>query len=149
MVLVGGAGAVNEAHITHCPPFNGSTETSLRAGECFNSRQGQWCYSFRHCVQTGSGAHPVSYPMGIGASYPRGKSSRGAPPPSAQIKNAWSWTSTPPYVSIEWCLVKTDWYTVRYPMLSAFYLNVRLQLCTWNFIFRFVLNSSKVVPVLN
>jgi hypothetical protein len=26
-----------------------------------------------HSVQTGSGAHPVSYPMGTGGSFPGGK----------------------------------------------------------------------------
>jgi hypothetical protein len=27
-------------------------------------------------------------------------------PPSAEVKNAWSYISTPPYILIEWCLVK-------------------------------------------
>jgi hypothetical protein len=30
-------------------------------------------FSFRHHVQTGSGAHPASYPMGTGGSFPGGK----------------------------------------------------------------------------
>jgi hypothetical protein len=28
------------------------------------------------------------------------------PPSSAEVKNAWSYTSTPPYVFMAWCLVK-------------------------------------------
>jgi len=27
-------------------------------------------------------------------------------PPSAEVKNAWSYTSTPTYVFIAWCLIK-------------------------------------------
>jgi hypothetical protein len=30
-------------------------------------------YSLLHIVQTGSGAHPASYPMGTGGSFPDGK----------------------------------------------------------------------------
>jgi hypothetical protein len=44
------------------------------------------------CVQTGSGAHPASYPMGTGGSLPRGKARPGrdadhSPPSSAEVKN--------------------------------------------------------------
>jgi hypothetical protein len=39
--------------------------------------ESQWRqeFSLLHVVQTGSGAHPVSYPMGTGGSYPGGKAS--------------------------------------------------------------------------
>jgi hypothetical protein len=30
-------------------------------------------FSFLHVIQTGSGAHSASYPMGTGGSFPRGK----------------------------------------------------------------------------
>jgi hypothetical protein len=30
-------------------------------------------FSLHHRVQNGSGAHPASYPMGTGGSFPRGK----------------------------------------------------------------------------
>jgi hypothetical protein len=30
-------------------------------------------FSLRHCVQTGSGAHPASYPTGTGGSFPESK----------------------------------------------------------------------------
>jgi hypothetical protein len=44
------------------------------------------------CVQTGSGAHPASYPMGTGGPYPGGKARPGrdadhSPPSSAEVKN--------------------------------------------------------------
>jgi hypothetical protein len=45
----------------------------LRAGgPGFDSRQDQY-FSLLHSVQTGSGAHPASYPMGTGCSFPGGK----------------------------------------------------------------------------
>jgi hypothetical protein len=57
-------------------------------------------FSLHHRVQNGSGAHPASYPMGKGAL------SLGVKRPvrdvdhshssSAEVKNAWSYTSTPP-----------------------------------------------------
>jgi len=37
------------------------------------SGAGAGYFSLCHCIQTGSGAHPASYPMGIGGSLPRGK----------------------------------------------------------------------------
>jgi hypothetical protein len=41
-------------------------------GSEFESRQGQDFYLL-NVVQTGSGAHPASYPMGTGSSFPGGK----------------------------------------------------------------------------
>jgi hypothetical protein len=41
-------------------------------GSGFESRWGQKC-SLLHVVQTCSGAHPASYPMGTGGSFPRHK----------------------------------------------------------------------------
>jgi len=45
-------------------------------------------------VQTGSGNHLASYPMGTRGSFP-----------SAENKNVWSYTSTP-YGFMAWCSVK-------------------------------------------
>jgi hypothetical protein len=44
------------------------------------------------CVQTGSGAHPASYPMGTGGPFPGGKERPGrdadhSTPSSAEVKN--------------------------------------------------------------
>jgi hypothetical protein len=41
-------------------------------GSEFESRKGQE-FSLLHFVQTGSGVHPTSYPMGTGGSFPGGK----------------------------------------------------------------------------
>jgi hypothetical protein len=56
-------------------------------------------YRLLEGVQTGSGAHPASYPMGTGALSPGVKRpSREAEHSSlfsAEVKNGWSYTSTP------------------------------------------------------
>jgi len=44
-------------------------------------------FFFRHCVETDSGIHPTSYPMGTEGSFLKGK-----------VTGAWSW----PLISI-WC----------------------------------------------
>jgi hypothetical protein len=56
-------------------------------------------FSLHHCLQNGSGAHPASYPMGIrssslGVKWP-GREADHSPPSSAEVKNEWSYTSTP------------------------------------------------------
>jgi hypothetical protein len=51
-------------------------------GSEFESRWGQEL-SRLHVVQTGSGAHPTSYPIGTGFSFPGGKAA-----------GAWSWPLT-------------------------------------------------------
>jgi hypothetical protein len=67
-------------------------------------------FSLHHRVQTGSGSHPASYPMGTGAvslgiKRP-GRKVDHSPPSSAEVKNAWSYTSTLQYVFMTWCLIK-------------------------------------------
>jgi hypothetical protein len=56
-------------------------------------------FSLHHRVQNGSGVHPASYPMGTGGSFLRIKLPRREAdqslPFSAEVKNAWSYTSTP------------------------------------------------------
>jgi hypothetical protein len=49
-------------------------------------------FSSSPCVQTGSGAHTASYPMGTGGSFPKGKAqlrrdADHSPPSSAEVKN--------------------------------------------------------------
>jgi hypothetical protein len=57
-------------------------------------------FSLHHRVQNGSGTHPASYPMGTRGSFPGvkrpGREADHSPPCSAEVKNAWSYTSTPP-----------------------------------------------------
>jgi hypothetical protein len=60
-------------------------------------------FSFRHRVQTGSGAHPDSYQMSARGGLSAGIKLPGpeadhSPSSSAQVKNVWSYTSIPPYV---------------------------------------------------
>jgi hypothetical protein len=58
-------------------------------------------FSLHHRVQDGSGAHPASYPMGarcglsMGVKWP-GREANHSPPSSAEVKNAWNYTSIPP-----------------------------------------------------
>jgi hypothetical protein len=49
----------------------------------FDSLQGLRIFSLNHCVQTGSGAHPASYPMDNKATFPGSK-----------VAGAWSWPLT-------------------------------------------------------
>jgi hypothetical protein len=57
-------------------------------------------YALHHRVQNGSGSHPTSHPMGTGGSFSGvkrpGSEADHSPPSSAEVKNAWSYTSTPP-----------------------------------------------------
>jgi hypothetical protein len=67
-------------------------------------------FPLHHRVQNGSGAHPASYPMGTSGSF-TGVKQPGceADHPSLSsddVKNAWSYTSTPPFIFMMWCLVK-------------------------------------------
>jgi hypothetical protein len=62
----------------------------LRTG--VKSPAGAKDFSSSLCIQTGSGAHPASYPMGIRGPFPGGKAQPGcdgdhSPPTSAEVKN--------------------------------------------------------------
>jgi hypothetical protein len=53
----------------------------------FSSRRGQlWYFSHRHRVQTGSGAHPASFPIGTGCSYTGSKSAAALGWPVTSLK---------------------------------------------------------------
>jgi hypothetical protein len=60
-------------------------------------------FSLHHRIQTGSGTHPASYPMGTRGSLPDGKAvgvwNWPLTPSSAEVKNTWSYTSTPQHGS--------------------------------------------------
>jgi hypothetical protein len=66
--------------------------------------ESQWEQDFSplQVVHTGSGAHAAPYPMGTGALSPEVKrperKGNHPPPPSAEVKNTWIYTSTPPYI---------------------------------------------------
>jgi hypothetical protein len=61
-------------------------------------------------VSMGVVRHPASYPMGTRDSFSGSKAARceadHSPPSSAEVKNSWSYTSTPQYVFVAWFLVK-------------------------------------------
>jgi hypothetical protein len=67
-------------------------------------------FSLCHSVQTGSGAYPIPYPVGTGvlsSGVKRpGREANHSPPSTAEVKNVYSHTPTPPYVCKPWCLVK-------------------------------------------
>jgi hypothetical protein len=61
--------------------------------------------SLHHRVQTDSGAclPPIQWVPGVKRQWPEIDHSL---PSSAEVKNAWSYTSTPQYVFMAWCLLK-------------------------------------------
>jgi hypothetical protein len=77
-------------------------------GSEFESRYGLE-FSLLHVVQTGSGIHPTSYPMGTGAISFGAKRSEleadNSPPASAEVKKMWLYISTPPYAFNFNCLL--------------------------------------------
>jgi hypothetical protein len=66
----------------------------------FETLQGRE-FSLLHSVQTYTGAHPASYLMGTGVLSQGikrpGREADHSPQASAEVKNAWIYTSTPPY----------------------------------------------------
>jgi hypothetical protein len=61
--------------------------------------------SLLHSIQSGSGAHPASYAMATGGSFPNVKRPRREAdhsPPSTAGQEWWSNTSTPPYIFTAW-----------------------------------------------
>jgi hypothetical protein len=63
----------------------------------FDSPQGQKLFFLRHRVHPGSGAHPASYATALSPGEMRpGREADHSPPPSAEVKNMWRNTSTPP-----------------------------------------------------
>jgi hypothetical protein len=62
-----------------------------------------------HSLQTGSGAHPDSFPMGTEALSPGvkrpGRDADYSPPTSAENKKTWIYTFTPPYAFMAHCLI--------------------------------------------
>jgi hypothetical protein len=67
----------------------------------------QWCQELSplHIVQTGSGVHSTSYPMGTGALSPgvkrQGLEADHSLPTSAEVKKMWIYAFTPPYTFME------------------------------------------------
>jgi hypothetical protein len=93
-------------------------EVKTQAGRPgFNSRHWLRIFSLHRRFQSDSGAHPDSHPMGTGVISPEVKLPRReadhSPPSSEGVKNTCSYTSTPQYVFMVWCLVK-QFYPTTY-----------------------------------
>jgi hypothetical protein len=76
----------------------------------FDSRQGLGIYLFTTASRTALGPTqpPIQWVPGalsLRVKWP-GCEANHSPPSSAEVKNAWSYTSTPQYVFMAWCLVK-------------------------------------------
>jgi hypothetical protein len=67
-------------------------------------------FSLRHSVQTDSGTNPATYPVDTQGTFPGGEGKAveddHSSPTNPEVKNAWSYTSTPPYIFMAWSLVK-------------------------------------------
>jgi hypothetical protein len=87
-----------------------SIVTELRTGRLwFYPRYGQGYFTLRYHVQTGSAANPAHHMItralspGVDRS---GYEAEHSLPSSAEVKNAWSFTSISSYVLMAWCLIK-------------------------------------------
>jgi hypothetical protein len=72
-------------------------------------RGSEGIFSVCHRIQTGSGSHPASYPVGIGSCFPEvkrpGREADHSLPSSVNV-TVWSYTSTPLFLFMVWCLIK-------------------------------------------
>jgi hypothetical protein len=76
----------------------------------FDSRRGLGIFLFITVSRTALGPTqpPIQWipaALSLGVKRPRHEADY-SPPSSAEVKNTWSYTSTPPYVFMAWCLVK-------------------------------------------
>jgi hypothetical protein len=71
--------------------------------------EGEWIYLGDH-VETVARTHPASYPMGTGHLSQKvkwlGREADHLPPSNAEDKSVWSYTYTPSFVFMAWCLIK-------------------------------------------
>jgi hypothetical protein len=98
-----------------------SIATELRDGTSgFHSRYELGIFLFATASRTA--LVPTQPPMQWVPGVKRpGREGNYSSPSSAEVKNAWSYTSTPPYTFMVWCLVKLrDNFTLPYIILSLF-----------------------------
>jgi hypothetical protein len=90
--------------------------TKLPAGSLGSDPQ-QGRFSSLYNIDSGSGAHPASCPLGTGVNtsvqMSVGREVNHNHPYKIEVKNARSYTSTPQYICMAWCWVKhaTDIFT--------------------------------------
>jgi hypothetical protein len=94
-------------------------------------------------VQTGSGAHPASCPVGTRGSYPGGKAAGSwtdhSPLSSAEVKNVWSYISIPPLClhGMAWCLVKHRDFALT-STLRTYCEGNAWSLCMWTHTYKYM-----------
>jgi hypothetical protein len=76
----------------------------------FDSRRGVGIFLFTTVSRMALGATQPSIQwvpgaLSFGVKWP-GREADHSPPSSAEVKNEWSYASTPQYIFMEWCLVK-------------------------------------------
>jgi hypothetical protein len=94
-------------------------------------------------------AHPVSYPVGTRGSFPEDKAARRKadhpPPSSAEVQNAWSYTSIPPIHLHSVVLSRKahgqlyltiPYHTIPYHILKLYYITELLTKCVHHFYIR-------------
>jgi hypothetical protein len=95
-------------------PYISAGLRSGRSGGSFPCRV--WEFSLHHRVQTCSGAHPASYPVGTRGSFSGGKAAGAwsyfSRPFSSEVKDDWSYTSTPQYAFMACCSIKSTGTTL-------------------------------------
>jgi hypothetical protein len=95
------------------PTFILSNSLPLKTQACYPrelvTREQQWHNLVQNTEMFGPGTHPAPYPVGTGGSFlgvkQSGREANHSPPSSAEVKNECSYTSTPQYVVMAWCLV--------------------------------------------
>jgi hypothetical protein len=91
----------------------------------FDSRRGLGIFLFTTAFRTGLGSTqpPIQWVPGalsLGVKRP-GREADHSPPSIVEVKNAWSYTTTPQYVFMEWCLVKhRDNFTFTFRISTNF-----------------------------
>jgi hypothetical protein len=78
---------------------------------------------------------PESFSLGVKRP---GRGADHSPPPNAEVKNAWSYTSTPQYVFMAWCLFKHRDNFTSYPTLIILCSLMLSKLHTYDYIFRHI-----------
>ena len=80
-------------------------------------------FSFLLKSQTGPGAHPASYSLGVeGSSLEvklQGYEDDQSPPNSVEVKNEWSYTATPPNLFMAWTWATLPFLEL-YPLWQCF-----------------------------
>jgi hypothetical protein len=94
----------------------------------FESRQGLRIFLFATVSRPALGfTQPLTQcvpgALSLGVKWP-GREADHSPPSSAEVKNEWSYTSTPQYAFVAWCSVKAQGQLYLYPIPHGGLINV-------------------------